>query len=40
MAEITSYNFLHRIRHLLRTTNYLELSKDLVEHNLDNQVAA
>ena len=40
MAEITSYNFLDRIRNLLCTTNYLELSKDLVQHNLDYWVAA
>ena len=40
MAEITSYNFLHRIRNLLCKANYLELLKDLVQHNLDNQIAA
>ena len=40
MAEITSYNFLHRIRNLLCTTDYLKLPKYLVQHNLDNRVAA
>ena len=40
VAEITSYNILYRIRNLLSMTDYLELSKDLVEHNLDNRVAA
>ena len=30
MAEISSYSFLHRIRNLLFTTDYLELSRDLV----------
>ena len=27
VAEITSYNFLHRIRNLLSTTDYMDLSK-------------
>ena len=40
MTEITSYNFLQRIRNLLCNTDYLELSKDFVHQNLDNQVAA
>ena len=40
VVKITSYNFLHRIRNLLSTTDYLELSKGLVKHNLDNGVAA
>ena len=39
MAEITNYS-LHQIRNLLCTTNYLELSKDLVQHNLDAHVAS
>ena len=40
VAEITSYNFLHRIRNLLSTTDYMDLSKDLIENNLDARVAA
>ena len=40
MAEISSYSFLHRIRNLLCTTDYLELSKDLVQHDLDARVAS
>ena len=40
MAEITNYSFLHRIRTLPCTTDYLELSKDLVQHNLDAWVAS
>ena len=39
-AEITSYNFLHRIRNLLSTTDYMELSKDLIDNDLDARVAA
>ena len=39
-AEITSYNFLHRIRNLLSTTDYMDLSKDLIENDLDALVAA
>ena len=39
MAEITNYSFLHRIRNLLCTTDYLELSRDLVQHDLDARVA-
>ena len=39
-GEITSYNFLHRIRNLLITTDYMELSKDLIDNNLDARVAA
>ena len=40
MAEITSYNFLHRIRNLLSTMDYMELTKDLIDNDLDAQVAA
>ena len=42
MTEITSYNFLHRIRNLLSTADYIDLSMsmDLVAANLDNRVAA
>ena len=40
MAEISSYSFLHRTRNLLCTTKYLELSKDLVQHDLDARVAS
>ena len=40
MAEISSYSFLHRIRNLLCTTDYLELSRDLVQHGLDARVAS
>ena len=40
MAEISSYNFLHRIRNLLCTTDYLELSRDLVQNGLDARVAS
>ena len=40
MAEISSYNFLHRIRNLLCTTDYLELSRDLVANGLDARVAS
>ena len=40
MAEITNYSFLHRIRNLLCTTDYLELSRDLVQHDLDARVAS
>ena len=40
VAEITSYNFLHRIRNLLSTTDYMDLSKDLIKNNLDTRVAA
>ena len=40
MAEVSSYSFLHRIRNLLCTTNYLELSRDLVQHDLDARVAS
>ena len=39
-AEITSYNFLHRIRNLLSITDYMDLPKDLIENNLDARVAA
>ena len=38
-AEITSYNFLHRIRNLLSTMDYMELTKDLIDNNLDARVA-
>ena len=40
MVKITNYSFLHRIRNLLCTTDYLELSKDLVQHNQDARVAS
>ena len=40
MAEISSYNFLHRIRNLLCTADYLELSRDLVQNGLDARVAS
>lgn len=40
IGEITSYNFLLRIQNLLCNTDYLELSNDFVEHNLDIRVAA
>ena len=40
VVEITSYNFLHRIRNLLSTMDYMDLSKDLMENNLDARVAA
>ena len=40
VAEITSYNFLHRIRNLLNTIHYMDLSKDLIENNLNARVAA
>ena len=40
MAEVTSYSFLHRIRNMLCTADYLELSKDLVQHGLDARVAS
>ena len=40
LGEITSYNFLLRIRNLLCNTDYIELLNDFVEHNLDNLVAA
>ena len=40
VAEITSYNLLYRIRNLLSMTDYMELSKDLIKHNLDNRVLA
>ena len=40
MAEISSYSFLHRIRNLLCTTDYLELSRDLVQHGLVARVAS
>ena len=39
-AEITSYNFLHRIRNLLSTTDFMKLSKDLINNDLDIRVAA
>ena len=39
-AEITSYNFLHRIRHLLSTVDYMELTKDFIDNDLDARVAA
>ena len=38
-AEITSYNFLHRIRNLLSTMDYMELTKDLIDNDLDARVA-
>ena len=40
MTEITSYNFLNRIRNSLRSADYIDLSQDLVAANLDNRVAA
>ena len=40
MTEIISFNFLHRIRNLLSTADYIDMSKDLVVANLDNRVAA
>ena len=40
MAEITIYAFLYRIRNLLYTTDYIKLSKDLVQHKLDTRIAA
>ena len=40
MAEITNYSFLHPIRNLLCITDYLELLRDLVQHNLDARVAS
>ena len=40
MADVSSFSFLHRIRNLLCTTDYLELSRDLVQHGLDAQVAS
>ena len=40
VTEITSYNFLNRIRNLLSTADYIDLSKDLVAAYLDNRVAA
>ena len=40
MAEISSYSFLHRIRNLLCTADYLELSRDLVQNGLDARVAS
>ena len=39
MAKNT-YSFLHRIRNLLCTTDYLELLRDLVQDNLDAPVAS
>ena len=40
MAEISSYSFLHRIRNLLCTADYLELSRYLVQNGLDARVAS
>lgn len=40
MTEITSYNFLNRIRNLLSTADYINLSGNLVTANLDKRVAA
>ena len=40
VAKITSYIFLHRIRNLLSTTDYMDLSKVLIKNNLDARVAA
>ena len=39
-AEITSYNFLHRIRNLLSTVDFTELTKDFIDNELDARVAA
>ena len=39
-AEITSYNFLHRIRNLLSTVDYMELTKDFIDNELDPRVVA
>ena len=39
-AEITSYNFLHRIRNLPRTVDYMELTKDFIDNELDACVPA
>ena len=39
-AEKTSYNFLNRIMNLLSTTDYMKLSKDLIDNDLDARVAA
>ena len=39
-TEITSYNFLHRIRNLLSTVDYMELTKDFIDNELDARVAA
>ena len=39
-AEITSYNFLHRIRNLLSTVDYIKLTKDFIDNDLDACIAA
>ena len=40
MAEVSSYSFLDRIRNLLSTSDYLELLRDLVQHDLDAKVVS
>ena len=40
MAEVSSYSFLHRMRNLLCTTEYLELLRVLVQQGLDARVAS
>ena len=39
-AEITSYNFLHRVSNLLSSVDYIELTKDFIDNNLDARVAS